>query len=113
VQVHRAAGEAALAEQHQRHADVVGEGARAAAHHDRHEEQVQLVDLPRPDRLAGEVGPPTVMSRSAVAFRRRTASGSSSRSIRVPALATAASVLEYTTLSAARQISAKSRTTAG
>jgi hypothetical protein len=47
-------------------------------------------------------------SRPADAFIRRTASGSKSRSIRVLALDAVSSVLEYTTLSAACHISAKS-----
>ena len=55
------------------------------------------------------MGPPTLMSCSADAFIRATASGSKSRSIRVLALDSASSVVEYTTLSAARQSSAKSR----
>jgi hypothetical protein len=58
---------------------------------------------------APRVGPPTVRSRSAAAFRCRTASGSKSRSIRVLVVAAVASVLEYTTLSAACQIGANSR----
>ncbi|MBP1633414.1 MAG: hypothetical protein H6Q11_1702 [Acidobacteria bacterium] len=55
---------------------------------------------------AASSGPPTLMSRPAVSAIRRTASGSKSRSIRVLALDAACSVLEYTILSAARQISA-------
>lgn len=47
-------------------------------------------------------------SRSAAAFICRTATGSNARSSRVLALDTVSSVLEYTILSAARQISAKS-----
>ena len=58
-------------------------------------------------------GPPTVTSRAARAFSCRTASGSKSRSIRVLSLDTVSSVFEYTTLSAARQISAKSCAAAG
>ena len=54
---------------------------------------------------AARPGPPTLMSRSRRAFICRTASGSKARSIRVLALATVSSVVEYTTLSAARQIS--------
>src|SRR6266516_182313 len=57
---------------------------------------------------AARWGPPTVRSRPADAFICRTASGSKSRSIRVLALETASSVLEYTTLSAACQSFAKS-----
>ena len=63
---------------------------------------------PARNALAARPGPPTVRSASADAFSRRTASGSKSRSIRVLAVATVSSVLEYTTLSAARQIPAKS-----
>ena len=54
---------------------------------------------------AARSGPPTVRSRSADAFSCRTASGSKSRSIRVLALDTVSSVVEYTILSAACQIS--------
>src|SRR5215207_7035138 len=50
---------------------------------------------------AARSGPPTVMSRPADAFTCRAASGAKSRSIRVLALDTVASVLEYTILSAA------------
>lgn len=53
------------------------------------------------------------MSGPSDAFSCRIASGSKSRSIRVLALDTAVSVLEYTILSAARQISAKSRMKGG
>ena len=61
---------------------------------------------PAASAWAASSGPPTQMSRPADAFSRRTASGSKSRSIRVRALDTASSVVEYTILSAARQISA-------
>jgi len=50
------------------------------------------------------------MSDPADAFICRKASGSKARSIRVRALETVSKVVDYTTLSAARQISAKSRT---
>ena len=53
--------------------------------------------------------PPTLMSCSIDAFICRIVSGSKPRSIRVLALDSSSSVVEYTTLSAARQISAKSR----
>src|SRR5450830_703964 len=62
---------------------------------------------------AARWGPPTLMSRSAVALRRRTASGSKSRSIRVLMLEVVSSDLEYTILLADRQIRAKSCTTDG
>ena len=68
---------------------------------------------PAANAWAARPGPPTARSRPADAFICRTASGSKSRSIRVLALDTASSVLEYTILSAARQISAKSRMTGG
>ena len=68
------------------HADIVGEGRVAAAHHDGREEQLALVDQPGLDCLGREVG----TADGEVAFRRafswRTASGSKSRSIRVLAL---------------------------
>jgi hypothetical protein len=57
---------------------------------------------------AARSGPPTLMSRPAYAFICRTASGSKSRTIRVLALKTVFSVLEYTILLAACHICAKS-----
>ncbi len=53
-----------------------------------------------------------LMSRSAASFRRRTASGSNSRSSRVRGVDTASSVREYTTLSRPRHTSAKSASAA-
>ena len=53
------------------------------------------------------------MSRSAAAFMRRMALGRKTVSIRVLALDAVASVVEYTTLSVVRQISAKSLMTGG
>jgi hypothetical protein len=69
---------------------------------------VALVEQPSLDRPGGKGRPPTVMSEPSVLFISLTASGSKSRSIRVLALDASSSVLEYTTLSAARHISAKS-----
>ncbi len=65
-----------------------------------------LVDQSGLERFRGEAG-------SADAFSCRTPSGSKSRSIRVLALDTVSSVLEYTILSAARHICAKSCTKGG
>src|SRR6476469_326646 len=47
--------EAALIEQFELRADVVRQGAFAATHHDRAQEEMALVDQPGGDRLAGEL----------------------------------------------------------
>ena len=89
MEVNDAVAKAALVEQFELGTDVVGQGALAAAHHDRAEEQMALVDQPLADRLAGElgtadrdVGPPSTPSAAG------SASASNSRSIRVLALDT-------------------------
>ena len=51
-----AVSEPALVEEVELSADVVGQGALAAAHHDRPEEQMALVDQPQSERLASELG---------------------------------------------------------
>ncbi len=85
----------------------VRQGALAAAHHDRAEEQVALVDQPCTDRVAGELGAPDSRCRpSEDCLSRRRASRSNSRSIRVLTLDAVSSVREYTIFSAARQIAA-------
>ncbi len=48
MKVNYAVAEAALVQQLELQADVVGEGLLAAADHDGHEEQVALVDQARP-----------------------------------------------------------------
>src|SRR5262245_15718199 len=58
VEMNEAAREAALVEQLELRAHVVGHGALAASHHDRAQEQMALVDQPGADRLAGELGTP-------------------------------------------------------
>ena len=62
---------------------------------------------------AARCAPPTVRSRPAASFSLRTWSGSKSRSTRVLAVSGAWSVVEYTILSAACQIRAKSSPTGG
>ena len=94
VELHHAVAEAAFVQQFELQAHVVGQGPLAPSDHDGHDEQLVLVDQPGPDRLAGELGPPTLRSRSADAFSCRTASGSKSRSIRVLALDADSSVVE-------------------
>lgn len=106
MEVRDAVREPALIEQLELRPDAVRQGALAASHHDRAQEQVALVDQPRSEGLAGGSAPPTAMSAPADCLRRRTASGSNSRSIRVRALVTVSSDREYTTFSADRQISA-------
>jgi hypothetical protein len=56
VEVNDAVSEPALIETFELRADVVCQGALAASHHDREQEQMALVDQPRADRLAGELG---------------------------------------------------------
>jgi hypothetical protein len=111
VEVDHSADEAPLVEQLELHADAVREGPLAAPHDDRREEQVAFVDQPGPERLGGELGTAHGEVAGRRAFSRRTASGSKARSIRVLALDTVSSVLEYTTLSAACQSRAKSSVT--
>jgi hypothetical protein len=56
VEVNDAVSESALIEKFELRVDVVRQGALAASHHDRAQEQMALVDQPRADRLAGELG---------------------------------------------------------
>jgi hypothetical protein len=72
------------------------------------DDQVVVVDQSGPECVCREVGPSYGEVNFRTAFSCRTASGSKSRSIRVLALETVSSALEYTILSAARQISAES-----
>jgi len=106
VEVNDAAAETPFIQQLELQVDAVGEPMLAASDHDGHEKQVTLVHQPRPERLGGEIG-----TAHADAFICRIASGSKARSIRVLALDTVSNVLEYTTFSAARHISAKSCST--
>ena len=92
--MNQAVAETVFVQQFELQADIVGEELFAASHHDGRDEQVALVDQPRLDRLDGEPGPPTMMSRPDDAFICRTTSGSKSRSIRVLALDPVFSVLE-------------------
>ena len=94
VEVHDAVAEAALAQELEADAEAVGQGGVAAADDDGREEEVALVDEAGAERVRGELGPPTVRSRSAAAFIRRTSSGSNSRSIRVLAVDGSRSVRE-------------------
>src|SRR5206468_4004134 len=55
VEVNDAVAEAALAKQLEVQADTVGEGLLAASHHDRREEQLELVDQTSLERLGGEL----------------------------------------------------------
>ena len=72
-----------------------------------------LIDQARGERLAGELCAADRDVAAADSFSRLIAAGSKSRSMRVRALDSVCSVREYTTFSAACQISAKSRVTAG
>jgi hypothetical protein len=56
VEVNDAVSEPAFIEKFELRADVVWQGALAASHHDRAQEQMALVDQPGADRLAGELG---------------------------------------------------------
>ena len=94
MEVDHAVAEAALVQELQPQADVVGEGPVAPADHDRREEQVDSSTSPAFSASAARPGPPTLRSAPAAAFSCRTASGSKSRSIRVLALETASSVRE-------------------
>jgi hypothetical protein len=66
----------------------------AGSDQNRDEEQLILVDETHSTAGAASPAPPTEKSRSPLAFNRRIASGSNSRSVRVRALAAADSVLE-------------------
>jgi hypothetical protein len=58
VEVNDAVSEPALIEKFELRADVVRQGALAASHHDRAQEQMALVDQPRADCVASELGAP-------------------------------------------------------
>ncbi len=88
MEVNDAVSEPALIEKFELRADVVWQGALAASHHDRAQEQMALVDEPRADCVAGELGTPDCDGGPEDCLSRRTASGSNSRSIRVLALDT-------------------------
>ena len=109
MEVDHPAAEPAFVQQLELQANMAGKGRLAVAHNDWGEEEVAFVDEARPERVGGEVGAPTVRSAPADVLISRTASGLNSRSIRVLAVDGSFSVLEYTILSAACQICAKSR----
>jgi hypothetical protein len=109
VEVNHAVAEASFGQQIEPQQNVVRLGLLAASHQDGRDNQVVFVHQPGLNRMGGEAGSSHCDARSASIFVCRTASGSKSRSIRVLALETISNVLEYTNLSAARQISAKSR----
>ena len=95
-------------------ADTVGERPLAASDDDREEEQLDLVDQPRRDRLPGELGAADAEVGAGAVLQR-------AHPVRVELpldpgprrSPTSSSVREKTILSAARQISANSRITAG
>lgn len=58
MEVNDAVSEPALIEKFELRADVVWQGALAGTHHDRAQEQMTLVDQPRTDCEAGELGTP-------------------------------------------------------
>src|SRR6266545_432136 len=55
VDVDDAVAETAFVQQFELHADIGGQGRLPASHHDRREEQVELVDQAGLDRLGGEL----------------------------------------------------------
>lgn len=55
MEVNDAVSEPALIEKFELRADVVWQGALAASHHDRAQEQMALVDQPRADCVASEL----------------------------------------------------------
>ena len=77
-----------LVEEFELRADVDGQGPLAPADNDRPEEQMALVDQFPRERWPASSAPPIVRSAVEVSLSRRTASRSSSRSIRVLALDT-------------------------
>jgi hypothetical protein len=83
-----AVSEPALIEKLELRADGVWQGALAASQHDRAQEQMALVDQPRADCVASELGTPNCDVGPRDCLSRRTASRSNSRSIRVLALET-------------------------
>ena len=111
AQMDHAVGEPALLEQLQLDADAIGQRRRTAPDDDRRSRSRHSSTSPARSAWPASSGPPTLRSRSAAVFSARTASGSNSRSIRVRAVDTDESVREYTTLSALRQIPAKSSMT--
>ena len=58
MEVNDAVSEPALVEKLKLRTDVVRQGALAASHHDRAQEQMALVDQPRANRVASELGTP-------------------------------------------------------
>src|SRR5450755_1661603 len=58
VEVNDAVSEPPLIEKFELRADVVWQGALAASHHDRAQEQMALIDQPRADCAASELGTP-------------------------------------------------------
>lgn len=58
MEVNDAVSEPALIEKFELRADVVWQGALAASHHDRAQEQMALIDQPRADCVASELGTP-------------------------------------------------------
>jgi hypothetical protein len=58
VEVNDAVSEPAFIEKFELRADVVSQGALAASHHDRAQEQMALVDQPGADGVASELGTP-------------------------------------------------------
>src|SRR5580698_6904140 len=56
VDVNDVVSDPALVEKFELHPDAVRQGALAASYHDRTQEQVALVDQPRADCVAGELG---------------------------------------------------------
>jgi len=74
VEVNDAVSEPALIEKFELRADVVWQGALAASHHDRAQQQMALVDQPRADSWPASSAPPTVMSAAEDCLSRRTAS---------------------------------------
>ena len=104
VEVNDAVLEPAFIEEFELHVDVVLQHALAASHDDR--AQTDGTRRPAPRRLPApaRARPPIAMSAVEDSFSCRTASGSSSRSIRCPRAGCRRSVREYTIFSAARQI---------
>jgi len=82
-------------------------GERATANGDGYDKQMHLVDQSRFDGLTCEVPPPIDKSCSDDCFNFRTASGINACSMSVFALEACSSVVEYTILVCARQLSAK------
>ena len=104
VEVDYGTVETPLVQQFELRAHVGRAGTACRPHRDGHHEQAQLVHQPGLERPGGEPGPPTLMSALARTSSRRSAAASKSRSILVLALETLRSVLEYTILTADRQI---------